>query len=364
MAYCATAVAVAQYIPTPVQKINLLFAGDIMQHETQLKAARTGKGTYSFSDNYRHVKSTICAADLAIGNLETPIGKHGFSGYPSFCAPDSFLYAAADAGFDVLLFANNHCLDKGKETAMHTLDMMDSLGIAYCGVYRNKYEREKRHPLIIDKKGVRVALLNYTYGTNGREVPEPMVVNFIDKEAISRDIIEAKCRNADVIIACMHWGDEYISLPPQRVKELGEWLLEQGVDHIIGSHPHVIQPIELRFNEKRCKENAIVYSLGNLVSNMSLRRTDGGIMVRMGLTRILNYTRVSSLGYMYTWIAPKDADGKRDFTIYPASTTTIEGSSHAQQKLQLFLNDSRKLFKKHNKGDIEEILADSVTLTL
>ena len=363
VAYCVTAIAVAQYIPTPIQKVNLLFAGDIMQHEAQLKAARTENGTYSYSENWRYIKSTISSAHVAIGNLETPIGKSGFSGYPSFCAPDSFLHAAVDAGFDVLLFANNHCLDKGKATAVYTLDAMDSLGVQHCGVYRNEQDRRNRYPLIIEKQGVRIALLNYTYGTNGREIPQPLIVNLIDKERIAQDIADAKSLNADAIIACMHWGDEYLSLPPQRIKELSSWLLEQGVDHIIGNHPHVIQPIEMRFNESECKRNAVIYSTGNLLSNMSLRRTDGGAMIKMELTRNLNYTRVSSLGYIFTWIAPKDSEGCRDFTIYPAASTAIVGDRHAQQKLQLFLNDSRKLFEKYNKGDIKEIVTDSVTIT-
>ena len=364
--YCATAVAtaVAQYIPTPQQRINLLFAGDIMQHEAQLKAAATDEGTYSFKKNYRYIKSFISAADIAIGNLETPIGKSGFSGYPSFCAPDSFLYAATDAGFDVMLFANNHCLDKGKGTALHTLDLMDSIGIEHCGVYRNANDRKTRYPLIIEEKGVRIAILNYTYGTNGREIPSPMVVNLIDKEVIRRDIIDAKCLSPDVIIACMHWGDEYVNLPPQRIRELSNWLLEQGVDHIIGNHPHVIQPIELRFNKDICNYNAVVYSTGNLISNMSLRGTDGGAMIGMELTKILNYTRVSSLGYLLTWIAPKDEDGKRDFTIYPASTTTISGSRRAKEKLQLFIDDSRALFRKYNKGEIMEQHTDSLKIIL
>lgn len=359
--YCVTASAVAQYIPTTIQRVNLLFAGDIMQHEAQLKAARTEEGTYSYTDNWRYIRSTISAADIAVGNLETPIGKSNFSGYPSFCAPDSFLYAAVNAGFDVLLFANNHCLDKGKATALYTLDLMDSLGIAHCGVYRDRHDRREHYPLIIEKNGVRIALLNYTYGTNGRDVPSPMIVNLIDKSTIAQDITEAKCLNADVIIACMHWGDEYVSLPPQRIKELSNWLIEQGVDHIIGNHPHVIQPMELRFDEKKCKKNAVVYSTGNLLSNMSLRRTDGGVMASMELTKILNYTRVSSLGYILTWIAPKDSYGKRDFTIYPAATTNVAGNSQARQKLQLFLDDSRTLMKEHNKGDIIEIVTDSVT---
>ena len=354
----------AQYIPTPLQKVNLLFAGDIMQHEAQLNAARRADDTYSFSGNYRHIKDFIGSADIAIGNLETPIGKSGFSGYPSFCAPDSFLYAAVGAGFDVMLFANNHCLDKGKSTALYTLDLMDSLGIAHCGVYRNANDRKMRYPLIIDKKDIRIAILNYTYGTNGRAIPEPMIVNLIDKETIKRDIADAKCLNPDVIIACMHWGDEYVSLPPQRIKELADWLLEQGVDHIIGNHPHVIQPMEVRFDKETCNCNTVVYSTGNLLSNMSLRRTDGGAMIGMELTKILNYTRVSSLGYLLTWIAPKEAAGSRDFTVYPAATTTITGSARAKEKLQLFINDSRALLEKHNKGDIRELRTDSVKVTL
>ena len=366
MIYCATAVAtaVAQYVPTPLHRTGILFAGDIMQHQAQLDAARTADGLYSYSDCYRHIKGIISQADVAIGNLETPIGKSGFSGYPSFCAPDSFLHAAISAGFDVMLFANNHCLDKGKGTALHTLDLMDSLGIAHCGVYRNAADRKERYPLIIDSKGVRIAILNYTYGTNGREIPSPMVVNLIDKESIRRDIMDAKCKNPDAIIACMHWGDEYVSLPPQRIKELADWLLEQGVDHIIGNHPHVIQPIELRFNEEQCNYNTVVYSTGNLISNMSLRRTDGGAIIGMELTKILNYTRVSSLGYLFTWIAPQEHDGMRDFTIYPAATTTVSGSPKAKEKLQLFLNDSRTLFKNHNKGEIREFFTDSVKFTL
>lgn len=366
--YCATAnIAIAQYIPVPVRdnayNINLLFAGDIMQHETQLKEARTVNGTYSYSDNYRYIKKDIGAADIAIGNLETPIGKSGFSGYPSFCAPDSFLYAATGAGFDVLLLANNHCLDKGKPTILHTIEMMDSLDVEYCGVYRNSKEREERYPLILEKRGVRIALLNYTYGTNGREIPSPIVVNLIDKEVMAKDILKAKSLNPDVIIACMHWGDEYVSLPPARVKEMADWLIAQGVDHIIGNHPHVIQPIEMRFNEKRCKYNTVVYSTGNILSNMSLRKTDGGVMIKMKLTKYLNHTYVSALRYMFTWIAPKMSNGRRDFTIYPAATTEITGNSNAKNKLELFLDDSRKLMEKHNKGHVKEIKGDSVKLT-
>ena len=354
--------AVAQFF-TPVQQIDLLFAGDIMQHETQLDMARQNDGKYSFKYSFRHIKELVKSADISVANLETTIGKSGYSGYPSFCAPDSFLHAVKDAGFKVLLFANNHCMDKGKRGALYTLDMLDSLQISHCGVYRNAKEREERYPLIIEEKGIRVAILNYTYGTNGRDIPHPMVVNLIEKETISRDIQTAKEKVPDAIIACMHWGDEYVSLPPQHIKELSDWLIEQGVDHIIGNHPHVVQPIEIRESKTTPDRNVVAYSTGNLVSNMSLRRTDGGIMIAMKLLKILNYTRPFNVRYLLTWIAPKSDDGKRDFTIYPAATTGTSGWDHAEQKRQQFINDSRSLFNKYNKGDIREMTIDTVRIT-
>lgn len=356
-------ITVAQIFTTPIQQVDLLFAGDIMQHEAQLKMARQSNGEYSFSYCFRHIKEFVRSADISVANLETTIGKSGYSGYPSFCAPDSFLHAVKDAGFKVLLFANNHCMDKGKRGALHTLDMLDSLQIAHCGVYRNAKEREERYPLIVEEKGVRVAILNYTYSTNGREIPSPMVVNLIDKETIARDIQSAREKRADAIIACMHWGDEYVSLPPQRVKELGDWLIEQGVDHIIGNHPHVVQPLEIRESSTTPDRNVVAYSTGNLVSNMSLRRTDGGMMIAMKLMKILNYTRPRDVRYLLTWIAPKSEDGKRDFTIYPAATTEIDGWEYAEQKRQLFINDCRSLFDKQNKGDIREMSIDTVRIS-
>jgi poly-gamma-glutamate synthesis protein (capsule biosynthesis protein) len=144
---------------------------------------------------------------------------------------------------------------------------------------------------------------------------------------------------------------------------LSDWLIEQGVDHIIGNHPHVVQPLEIRESRTTPDRHVVVYSTGNLVSNMSLRRTDGGIMVAMSLKKILNYTRPANVRYLLTWIAPKDEEGKRDFTIYPAATTAIEDREYAEQKRRLFINDSRWLFNKHNKGEITEMHIDTVRIS-
>ena len=340
-------------------KSDLLFAGDIMQHVQQLESARKEDGTYSYSSYYKYISPTIKDAAIAVANLETPISTNRYSGYPSFCAPDSFLYAIKDAGFNVILFANNHCLDRGIKGAVHTLDLLDSLKLAHCGVYRNMEEREKRYPLIMESGGVRIAILNYTYGTNGIKIPEPIVVNIIDKKVISADIHKAKAMKADVIIACMHWGEEYVSIPSKEVREMSEWLIENGVNHIIGNHPHVIQPIEIRENPTTPDRHAVVYSTGNLVSNMSLRSTDGGIIIRMKLKKVLNFTRLSSLEYLLTWIAPRKPDGRRDFTILPARSVTFMNDSRATNKLIQFLSDTDLLFRQHNSGNIKEFIIDN-----
>lgn len=346
----------AQSITLPFSRLDIIFAGDIMQHQSQLDAARTKEGKYSYSYCYKYIKYYVSSADIAVANLETTIGTKGFGGYPSFCAPDSFLYAAKDAGFDVLLFANNHCLDRGKRGALHTMQMMDSLGIMHCGVYRDSVDRSNRYPLMLNRNGIKIALLNYTYGTNGIPVPKPLIVNFIDKEVIAADILTAKAQKADVIIACLHWGDEYVSLPPKRVRELADWLLEQGVDHIIGGHPHVLQPMEVRNDGYTAAKNAVVYSLGNLISGMYARGRDGGALVRMELHRFASITSLHSLDYALTWVARPGRDKVPNFVIYGAKAPTVTLNDVTRDKMQEFLKDSRTLLGKYNKGEVWEYI--------
>lgn len=326
-----------------------------MQHESQLNAARTPDGEYSFTACYDYVRNDITAADIAVANLETTIGANRFGGYPAFCAPDSFLTAAKGAGFDIMLLANNHCLDRGKRGALRTMRVIDSLGLKHCGVYRDSADRARRYPLMVESKGVRIAILNYTYGLNGIPVPEPLVINLIDKNTIARDIEKAKAMRPDAIIACMHWGDEYVSLPRKDIKELAAWLLAQGVDHIIGGHPHVVQPMEMRNDTLHTSSQAVVYSLGNFISGMYARGRDGGLMVRLGLTKIYDYCRMHSLKYALTWVARPGRDGVKNFTILPADTSLVKGKA-TREKMQQFIDDSRTLFKRHNKGAMQEYI--------
>lgn len=340
----------------PPARITLLFVGDLMQHKAQLDAARTDKGTYDYSSCFSLVKEQISKADLAIANLEVTIGGKPYGGYPAFCAPDEYLFAVKEAGFDVLLTANNHCLDRGKKGLERTILMLDSLRIPYTGTYRNKEERLKRYPLLIDKNGFRIALLNYTYGTNGIKPSAPNIVNYIDKEIIRQDIDTARSWQPDAIIACMHWGIEYQSLPNREQRQLADWLLKQGVTHIIGSHPHVIQPMELRTDSITGLQHVVVYSLGNFISNMSKVNTDGGLLFTLELEKdtVASPTlplRVRHCGYNLVWTARPNLTKEKNYMLFPTDSVSVSRLPEAARNpLNIFVKNARKLLQQHNVG--------------
>lgn len=332
----------------PQERITLLFAGDLMQHKAQIDAARTAGGEYDYSDCFKYVKEEIGKVDVAIANLEVTLGGKPYRGYPAFSAPDEYLYAIKDAGVDILLTANNHCLDTGKKGLERTIMMLDSLKIPHAGTYINKIVREETTPLLINKNGFRIALLNYTYGTNGIKVALPNIVNYIDKEIMKRDIVKSKGYRPDAIIVCIHWGIECHSLPDKEQKELAGWLLEQGVTHVIGSHPHVLQPMELRKRKNSLEENIVVYSLGNFISNMSVRKTDGGAMFRLDLQRRNRIVRIENCGYSLVWTSRSTLNKKKKFILYPVTYPKDKLTSVEANSLSIFEKDSKSLFDEYN----------------
>lgn len=335
------------------ERVTLLFVGDLMQHDAQIKAARTPEGEYNYTDCFCHVKEEISSADLAIGNLEVTLGGKPYRGYPSFSAPDEYLYAIRDAGFDILLTANNHCLDRGKRGIERTITMLDSLHIPYLGTYRDEAHRKERYPLMVEVKGIRIAFLGYTYDTNGLRPTSPNQVNYIDKEIMKEDIRKARSMHPDVIIACMHWGTEYRPLPDNAERKLADWLISQGVHHVIGSHPHVLQPMEVKTQEDSPARHVVVYSLGNFISNMSKTDTDGGAMVKLELTKAFHITRLTGCSYSFVWTSSPQLSGKKNFEIYPSSFITQPLRKEEYNHMKLFLDRARNLYQKHNKG-IEE----------
>ena len=336
------------------ERITLLFVGDLMQHDAQIKAAKTADG-YDYTDCFKHVKEKITQADIAVANLEVTLGGKPYRGYPSFSAPDEFLHAVKDAGFDVLLTGNNHCLDRGSRGLERTILMLDSLDFASAGTYINEAQRRERYPLLVEKNGFRIVFLNYTYGTNGLEPVPPRIVNYIDKKKMKEDIAVARRMRPDAIIACMHWGIEYRLFPQKAEKDLVDWLLAQGVDHVIGSHPHVLQPMEVKKDVHTPAKHLVVYSLGNFISNMSKENTDGGAMVRLELIKYFDIVQMRSCDYSLVWTSRPFLSGKKNFEVYPVKYIDKPIENKEFTLMNRFLKNARMLFEKNNKGIKEYI---------
>jgi len=294
--------------------LSLLIAGDLMQHVPQINSARQPDGSYNYDECFAGIKAEVEQADVAIANFETTLAGPPYSGYPKFSAPDDFLRGVIRAGFDIMLTANNHCVDTHRKGLERTLTMMDSLGVAHLGTYRDTDERERNYPFLLEKNGVRIVLLNFTYGTNGLPVPEPCVVNMMDTMEIAADLQKARKMNPDVIIALPHWGEEYQTRPSKAQRDMAEWLLKHGVNHIIGGHPHVAQPLELLENGR----HLVAWSMGNVVSNQSMPNTYGGYMVRLDFTKRDSLTSLSNYAYTLYWVSrPPDNGYRHPYRILP-----------------------------------------------
>ena len=332
--------------------LSILIAGDFMQHGPQITAALQPDSSYNYDECFARVKPVIEDADVAIGNFEVTLGGKPYAGYPRFSAPDEYLQAIIDAGIDIVLTANNHCLDTGKDGLERTIMMMDSVGVPHIGTYVDEFEREDNYPYILEQNGIRVAILNFTYGTNGLVVEEPNIVNMMDTAIIAVDLITAKEVNPDVIIAIPHWGIEYQSLPSKEQRRMADWLIENGVDHVIGGHPHVAQPMELLNDGK----NFVAYSLGNVISNQSKPNTYGGYMVRLDFVKNDSLTMLSDCAYIPYWVSrPHDNNFKHNYRILSLDEPDSLLTNQERQLRDTISESMRTLFKQHNVGDIKEI---------
>lgn len=324
---------------------EIVFAGDAMQHKAQIDAARQPDGSHNYDDCFRLIAPYISNADYAVVNLEAALGGRPYTGYPCFSAPDSYPDALANAGFDLMLTANNHTLDRRDKGLVRTLDILDSKGISHVGTYRNKAERDSVLPLIVDIKGFKVAFLNYTYGTNGIPIQGKVIVDYIDKEQIKADVTKAQQKGAEIITVCIHWGNEYQLLPHSSQKSLAEYLCDLGVDLIIGGHPHVIQPMEMRYNKKYDKNILVVYSLGNFISNMKTRDTRGGALVKARLTRDYSgKARLDNACYRLVFTVPPTS-ATPNFQLVPVDRYN-SGAWSSQCKA--FTNSAENIFNRHN----------------
>jgi hypothetical protein len=339
--------------------LTLVFTGDIMGHDEQIRGAwDDSTKSYNYEPTFRYIKPFIEEADIAIGNLEVTLAGPVYKGYPQFSSPDELAKAASAAGFDVMIQANNHALDRGVKGFTRTLNVLDTLGLIHTGTFRNRYERGVSYPLILEKNNIRIALLNYTYGTNGLVIPPPCIVNRIDTFAIRSDLQKARLANPDFVIVTMHWGEEYQRTENLQQQILASFLIRNGADAIIGSHPHVIQPVKKVYPDPVDSSvyNIVVYSLGNFVSNQRAQYKDGGIVFHMTLTKTQAGTAMTDYQYLPYWVYRIDLSGKSSFYVLPVDLyfqheAWFNMEEHDQYKIRRFYDDTREHLKGIPESD-------------
>lgn len=329
---------------------DLLFVGDAMQHEGQLEQARLeGGGTsYDYKDCFPLLAPIVMEADYAVVNLEVPLGGGPtYRGYPCFSSPDSYAEALRDAGFDLFLTANNHCLDSGDKAARRTLDALDRIGVDHIGTYHNEADRDTLVPFVKDINGIKIGFLNYTYGTNGIQPRDGMEVAYIDKEKIRKEIAKTRKAGAEMICVTMHWGIEYVLHENQEQRNLADFLVGEGVDMVIGSHPHVIQPMKVVRNEKEKKDVLVVYSLGNLISNMKTTDTRGGALVKVRVEREPDGRPVFKNAAYDIFFAAKPQGRGTNYKVYPSADASKIPAGQLQH-WKMFERNARKVFDECN----------------
>ena len=259
-------------VPNTPDTVSMAILGDVMMHSPQFY-----RDHKTFLER---IAPALREADFAVANMEFTLAGKPYSGYPTFSAPEDFpWYVADECGVDVFLTANNHILDKGIYGIRRTLgiyeDIRDSLGVRQTGTGRDRAEMDRDNPLILSRKGICIALVNFTYGTNLGIDQEWPKVNYMRKEDVSAAIRKARELGADFIIALPHWGTEYKLRHDAEQGKWAEWLVSEGVDAVVGAHPHVVQ------DTTHINGVPVIYSLGNTVSNMSAPNTRIGLLATL-----------------------------------------------------------------------------------
>ena len=334
---------------------TVIMVGDILLHDGIEKCAKREDGSYDFTEVFRHTKDVIESADLAIVNEEVIIGGKELrvSGYPSFNAPFEIADELAETGFDVICHATNHALDRGRTGIENCLSYWEENHpeIKTVGIYTS--EEDSRDICIYEKDGYKIAVLNYTYGTNGIPLPKgmPYAVNLLDEKNVIRDL-EAAEEAADLTIVCPHWGTEYNLGVSRMQKKWAKVFADHGADLIIGTHPHVIEPVE-EITSDDGRTVPVYYSLGNFINWTS--GEGAGVANRM-------------VGAMATVTLTKDKDGAvavKDYSVKPlvahvrsetdgATVYFLENYTQARS----FLNEIRKRDRNFSYTYCEELVEE------
>ena len=293
-------------IKNETSTFTLAVTGDIMCHNTMFKDAFDfSNSTYDFSYMFDDIKYYLQTSDITIGNLETTFAGPDvkYSNFPTFNTPEQLAKNLKQAGFNIVSTANNHCMDNGYDGLVSTLKYLDKADLAHTGTYSS--EKDSQKILIQNVRGLSIAFLSFTYGTNGISIPsdKSYCVNISNKDVILNQIKLAKEKNADIICVSIHWGTEYQTTPNDSQKKLADFLFENGVDIILGNHPHVLQPMEKRtieLSDGSKKEGFIAYSLGNFMADQNAKYTRDSAILNLSISKDKSTGKTSINSATYT----------------------------------------------------------------
>ena len=356
--------------PTPSPTVaTLAVCGDIMSHMPVTNDAwDEGQGSYDYSPIFAQAAPYLQAADYAVANLETTLSETGpYSGYPAFKSPAALAGDLAEAGFDLLLTANNHCLDRGWDGLVSTLDALDGAGLAHVGTCRSAEEQAENTIHVADVGGISVAFLGYTYGTNGIPVPQGReyavslfntdymtTLSTPDTGRLEEDLAAARALDTDLIAVMIHWGVEYQTTQNSYQEELADLLISNGADLVLGGHSHVPQPIEQRTVagwDGTERTGFVCYSLGNFISSQVDPLTDTTAVLTVELTKDNAAGEASVTGWDYVPMLMVRRDGtERVFTLTDASSIPAGADSALAARLEEAAANCREILGEPRTG--------------
>lgn len=325
------------------QSVHLIAAGDLLIHDACISAAfdSTTKD-YNFSPMLSGIKHIIKPADIAICNLETTIsGKEkGYSGYPRFNAPEELLDAIRETGFTIVSTANNHSVDFGEQGILSTISALNRNNLRHSGTSKSGNPSERNS--IIDIQNIRIGINSYTYGTNENPVPaeRSWLINLIDFDLIESDIRYMRDHGVEIVVVCLHAGEEYLTFPDTTQISYINKLRSLGVDIILGNHPHIVQPAIIDSDRKKYT----IFSIGNLLSNQRESLRDTGVIVDIEILKENNSVSLGAITYHPTYVYRCEVEGKFHFRVIaldeylrkgnPLQDLSLEKAESLQQYIQ------------------------------
>ncbi len=306
--------------------VRLSFTGDLMCHSPQYQSAHIAADSFDFTPCFSELQSIFSESDFLAGNLETVTAgnNRSYSGYPFFNSPDDYVESLKKAGFNFLFTSNNHSYDQTEQGVLRTLEVLKTNGLPSTGTFSSRRDRDSIR--VVSIKGIRFALLAFSYGLNGNRLPagKKYLVNVIDTLAMGQDILQAKSLHPNCIITYLHFGNEYARMPNKFQKGIAQFLKRSGIDLIIASHPHVLQPIEFyKTVDGQLDSGIAAYSLGNFISNQQWRYSDAGAILSIDIKQnaVSKKLSIVQIAATPTWVFKGVISGRPTFRVIPFSIT-------------------------------------------